>query len=335
MNRKFNEQTNMANKSNKLLAFVIWAVVLSSIAYAIDLPPGLLKIQEYNANLAQEFLQNISFVIAFLAGMTSIFSPCILPLLPAYFAITFKEKKKITLATFIFFLGFALVFVLMGLLATLTGKSLISVFGSIGWLIPAVGIALVIFGIMIFLGKGFPGINVKRKSRNDAIGIFLAGAFFAVGWTACTGPIISGVLLMTATFGNYVTSSYLMFAYSLGIFVPLFILSFFYDKLRIDKVKWLNKETAIKIAGKKFHTSIPNIIAGILFIFLGIIFIFFKGTSIFNGLQMFGLKQYFYSWQNSIIGNVNMFNIIGIVIFSAFILVLGYFLVKEIRDKKE
>src|SRR3989338_7839612 len=141
-------------KNNKLLVLAVGIILLSSLVYAVELPTGLLKIQEYNTGLAQKFMQNVSFIIAFLAGITTILSPCILPLLPAYFAITFKEKKRITLATFIFFLGFALVFVLMGILATLTGKGLTSVFKNINWLIPSVGIVLVIFGTMIFLGKG-------------------------------------------------------------------------------------------------------------------------------------------------------------------------------------
>src|SRR3989338_10451524 len=309
----------MANKTNKLFVLIIGVIILSSLAYpASELPPGLLKIQEYNAALAQKFLQDLSFVIAFLAGMTSILSPCILPLLPAYFAITFKEKKRITLATFIFFIGFALVFVLMGILATLTGKGLTSVFKNINWLVPSVGIVLVIFGTMIFLGKVFLGFNIKRKIRTDATGIFLSGTFFAIGWTACTGPILSGVLLMTSTFRNYATASYMMFAYSLGIFVPLFILSFFYDKIHLDKVSWLNKETVIKIANKKFNTSIPNIIAGLLFVFIGLIFIIFRGTGDFNSLQMFGLRQFFYSWKNLFIENFQIFNAIGIVIFLVF-----------------
>ncbi len=323
----------MAEKTNKLLMAVIVAVFLSSFAYAAELPPGLLKVQEHNAALAQKFLQNLSFVIAFLAGITSIFSPCILPLLPAYFAITFKEKKRITLATFIFFLGFALVFVLMGLLAALTGRSLALAFKEINWLIPAVGVMLVIFGIMIFLGKGFSGFIVKRRVRADAIGIFLSGIFFAIGWTACIGPIISGILLMTSAFGNYATASYLMFAYSLGIFVPLFLLSFFYDKVHLDKLKWMNKEAIIKIGNKKFYTSIPNIIAGVIFVFICLIFIIFKGTGVFNSFQMFGLRQFFYSWQNLFIENYRVFNIVGIIIFLVFIGLLAYFIVKEIRNK--
>lgn len=321
--------------TNKLLIVIIGFILLASIVSATsDLPPGLLKAQEDNALLAQEFLQNISFIIAFLAGMVSILSPCILPLLPAYFAITFKEKKRITLSTFIFFLGFTVIFIVMGLLATLTGRMLISVFRGINWLVPIAGLFLIFFGIMIFLGKGFSGFLIKKKFKNDVIGLFIFGMAFAVGWTVCIGPIISGVLLMTSTFGNYITSSYLMFAYSLGLFMPLFILSFFYDKIHIDKLRWLNKKTTFEIKDKKFYTSISNIIAGLLFIIIGFVFVVFRGTWIINGLQMFGLRKYFYTLQNLFLENVRIFNILGTIIFIVFVFVLFYFLIKEIKNKR-
>jgi len=317
----------------KIWIIVFYLIILSSLAYAVELPPGLLKIIEYNEQSSKEFLQNISFAIAFLAGITSIVSPCILPLLPGYFAITFKERKRITLATAIFFLGFSTAFILMGIVATFTGSMLSSAFRDIGWLVPLAGILLIILGIMLFLGKGFPGISIARKMSNDFVGIFIAGLIFAVGWTACVGPIVSGILIMAATFNNYLTSIYLMFAYSLGIFVPMFILSFFYDKFKIDKIKWLNKSKDFKIGNKKFHTNIPNIVAGVIFILMGLVFVIFQGTRIINGLQMFGLKQYFYSLQNLFMSNFSTFNTIGLVVFSVFVLVLIYFIRKDIKQK--
>jgi len=193
---------------------------------------------------------------------------------------------------------------------------------------------LITFGIMILLGKGFPGISFKRKFSKNWIGIFLAGVFFAIGWSACTGPILSGILVMTSTFGNYLTAVYLMFAYSLGVFVPIFILSFFYDKFRLDKSAIFSKEINFSILGKKYHTNIPNVIAGIIFILFGLAFIVFKGTSLVNSFDMFGLRNYFYSWQDYLILNVKLFNIIGIIIFAVFILTLGYFLVKEIKNNR-
>ncbi len=317
----------------RLLVVLLLVVMLAGFAAAAShLPPGILKVQEYNTAFAAEFLQNISIAIAFLAGMVSLFSPCILPLFPAYFAVTFKEKRRITLATFSFFLGFTAIFVLMGLLATLTGEALVSVFSGINWLVPVAGIFLIIFGVVVFLGGGFSGFVKGRKTRSDTLGVFISGLVFAVGWTACIGPIISGVLLMAAAFRNYVTAAYLMFGYSLGIFVPLFLLSFFYDRFHVERIKWLYKEQTIKLGARFFRTTIPNIIAGVIFIVLGIVFIIFKGTWTINAFDMFSLRGYFYTLQDMFLQNSVLFSRLGMIALLVFAAMLAYYLVKEIRS---
>lgn len=315
------------------LLTIFFLTILTSIVFAShsESNTALQKIQEYNKEQAQRFLETITIAIAFLAGITSILSPCILPFLPAHFAITFKQKKKITLATLIFFLGFTTTFVVLGMLATLTGKALITVFSGVYWLIPTAGIILIIFGIMILLGKGFPGIVKAKRFRQDISGLLFTGILFGVGWTACVGPIISGVLLMAATFQNYFTAALLMFAYSLGLFVPLFFLSFFYEKTKLNKLNWLNKKKIIIINDKPHYTTNANILSGIIFILLGLLFIIFKGTSIFNAFQMFGLKLYFYTLQNYFLENVKLINKIGLIIFVLFILTLSYFLWREFK----
>jgi len=294
---------------------------------------GLKKIEEYNNQQAQKFLETLTLAMAFLAGITSILSPCILPFFPAFFAITFKQKNKITLATLIFFLGFTLTFIVLGLFATLTGKILSTVFGGIYWLIPSAGIILIIFGFMILLGKGFPGLVKTKKFKRDFTGLFLTGILFGVGWTACVGPIISGVLIMTSVFQNYLTAVLLMISYSLGIFLPLFALSFFYEKTKINKLKWLNNKKIIMINDKPHHTTNANILSGSIFIFFGGIFMLYKGTSIFNDFQMFGLKNYFYTIQNYFLNNITTINWIGTIIFIFFILLIAYFSYTEIKNE--
>ncbi len=319
----------------KLILILLVCAILGTVSVlaASHLPVGLLKVEEHNKNLAQNILQNVSFFIAFLAGVTSLVSPCILPLFPAYFAITFKEKKKITLATSLFFSGFASIFIIMGLLATLTGRTLATLFEGVNsWIVPVAGAILIIFGIMILLGKGFTGIVTQKRFGDGWKGLIASGALFAVGWTACIGPIVSGVLLMISTFQNYFTGTLIMLFYSLGIFVPLFILSFFYDKLHLEKLPWLHKHISFRAGNRIFYTNYPNIISGILFIIFGLIFIIFRGTMIFNGLQMFGLRKYFYDWQNLFLEKTALFNKIGIAVFIIFIIFLLYFLKKELKE---
>jgi cytochrome c-type biogenesis protein len=321
-------------KRTLLMGIIVLSLSLLAINVIADshLPIGILKAQEYNNELAGDIFKNVSFFIAFLAGITTILSPCVLPLLPAYFAITFKERKKITLATSMFFIGFSIIFVIMGLLATLTGKTLITVFDSIDWIVPIAGALLIFFGIMIFLGKGFAGLSVGKKMESNWKGLLASGGLFAIGWTACIGPILSGVLLMVATFNNYGTAVGLMLFYSLGVFVPLFILSFFYNKLHLERIKFLKKKMTIKIGKKEFYTTYPNLIAGIMFVLLGIIFIVFRGTWIVNGFNMFGLRQYFYNWQNIFLENSGTFNIVGFILFAVFVTLLGHFIYKELRN---
>src|SRR3989344_8149077 len=143
---------------NKL--FFILVLILSSIAvYAVsDLPIGLLKIQEANNNLAQNYLQTFTIALMFLAGIASIFSPCILPLLPAFFAYTFKEKTNITKMTLIFFLGFSISFMLLGLASvTIFQTALILAQDNLGLIIRIFGLIMIGFGIMAFAGFGFSG----------------------------------------------------------------------------------------------------------------------------------------------------------------------------------
>ncbi|MEK6845257.1 MAG: cytochrome c biogenesis protein CcdA, partial [Nanoarchaeota archaeon] len=84
------------------LFFLFLIIAAPALAQSV-LPLGLQKIIAYNQQVTLDFSVKISFLIAFLAGMLGILSPCILPFLPAYFSYTFKEKKNITKMTLVFF----------------------------------------------------------------------------------------------------------------------------------------------------------------------------------------------------------------------------------------
>ena len=140
---------------------------------------------------------------------------------------------------------------------------------------------------------------------------------------------------MTAAFQNYITSIFLMLFYALGIFVPLFILSFFYDKLNLQKIPFLSRKVQFTFLKKEYYTKFPNIFSGVLFILIGIVFIIYKGTSVINGVDLFGLKQNFYDWQNYFLQHVGMFNIIGGILLISFIGLLAYFIYKEKSQRGE
>ena len=223
-------------KKTFLSILLVILVVLTSISVLAesDVPIGLQKIIDYNNQSTAEFAVKVSFLIAFIAGMLGILSPCILPFLPAYFSYTFKEKKDITKMTLIFFLGFSLVFVSMGIVAGFIGAQVLSVVQS-GWLVTLAGIFIVILGIMSLLGKGFSSlIKPNKKFKNDASGTFLFGIFFALGWTACLGPILAGILGIGAIMGNIFYSALLLFFYSLGNFRLQFYVSNHVSRLPVQ-----------------------------------------------------------------------------------------------------
>ena len=295
---------------------------------AQDLPPALQKIKDYNNQATMDFSVKVSFLIAFVAGVLGILSPCILPFLPAYFSFTFKEKKNITLMTFVFFFGFSLTFTVMGLVAGFLGQQSL-IFLQSSWLMFIVGSFIVFMGVLSLTGKGFTGFIKKSKSfGNDFFGTFSFGVFFALGWTACLGPILAGILGIGAILGNPLQSSYLLFFYSLGNLVPLFLLSVLYDKINLRNSKWIKgRMLKLRTGNKTFEVHSTNLISALLFIFLGLIIIFFNGTSYFNDKDFFNTKQYFYSIQNWLI-DWQYANHLGLFLFVSFLLIV-YFSVKD------
>ena len=161
---------------------------------------------------------------------------------------------------------------------------------------------------------------------NDVPGTFLFGAFFAMGWTACLGPILAGILGIGALLHNIWYSALLLFFYSLGNLVPLFILSVFYDKLDLSSNRLIRgRMFRFSVFGKELRVHSTNLAAGILFMVLGVILIAYKGTYVFNNMDIFGTKPYFYSIQRSLISWEHA-NALGVAAFILFVVVIGGFL---------
>src|SRR3989338_6398715 len=305
---------------NYFIICILLALSLFSLVTAA-LPTNLENLKKAEIDQAQLSLRSISFIIAFIAGILSLFSPCILPTIPAFFAYTFKEKRSITKMTGIFFLGFAIIFVILGMIASSIGASLAS-FPNEYYFLPVIGgLFLLLMGILEIFGKGFSSILKIRAKSHDQAGIFTMGVAFAVGWSACLGPILFGILSIAAVLGNYVYAAFLMLFYSLGIFVPIFILSFFYDKYNFGKSRIIRGKS-VSIAGKKFHST--HLIAGVVMIAMGLIFIFYEGTAVVNTMDLTGTKQLFYDWQRALF-NVQYVNIIGFIVLAVFLFLIWRF----------
>ncbi|MEE8448713.1 MAG: cytochrome c biogenesis CcdA family protein [Thermodesulfobacteriota bacterium] len=218
---------------------------------------------------------NVELVGAFLAGMVSFFSPCILPLIPGYIStisgVSFDQLtekraqplvvRKAIVGSLLFGLGFTIIFVLLGATATMAGKFL---FSHINLLKRAAGILVIIFGLHVsgLIPFGFLNREKRFWLKETAwrpITPFLLGSAFAFGWTPCLGPIL-GVILTYASMKSTVDQGALLLAtYSLGLGVP-----FFFAALAINSF--------LKLFGKiRNQLRLIRLVSGLLLVVLGLL----------------------------------------------------------------
>ncbi len=187
-------------------------------------------------------MDNISIGFAFLAGMLSFLSPCVLPLVPGYLSflsgLSFEELKsgadhkkvvkKATLTSFFFVLGFSIVFISMGASASFIGKFLTAHMGIItkiaGILIIALGLHLI--GILKVSWLNTEKRFEMKRFSSSPLSALVIGFAFAFGWTPCIGPILAGILTLAATQDTIWKGMALLSAYSLGLGIPFIITGF-------------------------------------------------------------------------------------------------------------
>lgn len=225
---------------------------------------------EAKTNLPQSGILALTF-LAFIAGILSFLSPCTLPILPAYFAVTAQaDRTHLSLMSLAFFIGLASLFVLMGASASFAGQLLRDYMFSLATI---GGVLVTIFGVMTLFGKGFSGANFQGKPGSTFFGFFLFGGAFALGWTPCVGPILAGILILAASDKTVLQGMTLLFAYALGLGLPLILIATFCSKLPKNGLFWRilrGKEWALTVGGKTFYLHTTNLFSGLLLIALGI-----------------------------------------------------------------
>ena len=221
---------------------------------------------------------HISFGVAFLAGLASFLSPCVLPLVPIYLAQLVghsvyqaadgREEQPQRLNTFIhslmFVLGFTLAFVALGATASTLGSFLRAyqlLLRHIG------GIILVMFGLhltgilrlpIFYWQKRFD----YRPSRPSYPASLLIGLIFAIGWTPCVGLILGPILGLAANAATLRQGVMLLLFYSLGLGLPFLLLGVGVDQLgRV--LKWLKPHVG-KI---EIGTGVVMMVAGAMIFF--------------------------------------------------------------------
>lgn len=205
----------------------------------------------------------MEFLIAFLEGIITFLSPCLLPMIPVYLSYFAgggeRTVKRTLLGAAGFITGFTVVFVALGALAGTVGGFL----KKYDTLVDIVTGLVVIFFGLYFLGvfkftlfKGHSGVK-----KTDNMGFFSAALFgivFSLGWTPCVGAFLGSALALASQSGHVLTGMGMLLCYSLGLGVPFLISAVLIDQLK-GAFAWVKK-----------NYKVINIVSGSLLILMGI-----------------------------------------------------------------
>lgn len=178
-------------------------------------------------------------IAAFLAGLVSFLSPCVLPLVPGYVSLIsgasvdelknpeHRLTKTVMGHSVMFILGFSAVFISLGAVATEIGQLTHEYFGILS---KVAGVVIVIFGLhLIGVFKIQALYSDKRlhsvQGGKSPVGAFVMGFAFAFGWTPCIGPILAGILALAASTNTVMKGILLLAVYSMGLAVPFLLTS--------------------------------------------------------------------------------------------------------------
>ena len=203
---------------------------------------------------------NTTLSIAFLSGLISFLSPCVLPLIPGYISYIsgtsfdkIREKKRnlIIVKTIFFTLGFSFVFISLGSTATLIGQFFL--LNSNTFRIVA-GIVLIIFSLQLIgiINFNFMNKDVRiftNQYNNSLFFPLVVGVAFGFGWTPCIGPILGSIITLAALEENIGKGILLLSFYSLGLAIPFIISGVLIDKFLLFSKSFKKYTLAITKTG--------------------------------------------------------------------------------------
>ena len=223
----------------------------------------------------------VSFLASFFGGLLSLLSPCSALLLPAFFAYAFQSRGELVGRTAVFYLGLCATLVPLGM-----GISAVSalVYGQRGILITVSGLVIIAFGVIQVLGGGFsfgPVERLRGRVEGDSIvtTFFLGAVYGFAGF--CSGPILGAVLTVAATSGSALRGAGLLATYAAGMAAPLFLMSLLWERFDLGHRRWL-RGREVSLGRFRLHSN--NLLSGLMFIAVGVLFIVFEGTSGLEGL---------------------------------------------------
>ncbi|MBF0281853.1 MAG: cytochrome c biogenesis protein CcdA [Zetaproteobacteria bacterium] len=225
----------------------------------------------------------VTFIGAFIAGILSFLSPCVLPLVPAYLSYisgvsvdtlraegndSLSEKnnirtRAITQALW-FILGFSLIFILLGASATWLGQWLLNNLSILGQLAGAV---ITIFGLHYTGIIRIPFLMMEARINTQGVnavthfGALALGAAFAFGWTPCIGPILGAILAIAGSQHDWIYGLLLLALYSMGLGIPFLLSAMATNSFMLWSQKF------------KRHMRIIEIFSGMMLLGVGVLMI--------------------------------------------------------------
>ncbi len=232
---------------------------------------------------------SVGIAVAFLAGLLSFLSPCVLPLVPSYVSFVtglgVEELesggggvKRVTLVhSLLFVAGFTLIFLLMGASATYIGQLLRTyqeIIARIG------GVIIILFGVLLLGIIPIPALSRERRYQFQKkpvgyAGTVAVGMAFGAGWVPCIGPILGAILTLAATRADVAEGIGLLGVYSAGLAIP-FVLS---AVALTAFLSWFQRF--------RRYVRFVELIAGLLLIFVGLLLATGKFTVLAGWLVQF------------------------------------------------
>ena len=221
-----------------------------------------------------EILIAASLISAFIAGIAALFAPCcITVLLPAYLGSIFRQKHKVMIMTFVFFLGLLAVFLPLGLGMAWLGQALSQYHNAI---FITGGIFLALLGASMLLGIHFSlPFSIHPKTKIEGAGsVFVLGIFSAFA-TLCCAPVLAGALALSVLPGSILLGGIYSVAYVLGMVAPLFIIAYFIDKTNaVQKLNFFKKPILYSIFGRRVELRFVDVLAGVTFLLMGALILY-------------------------------------------------------------
>ena len=220
---------------------------------------------------------DITFTTAFLAGLISFISPCVLPIVPPYLAylagVSFSELSsgenspavsgRIVGSAVLFVLGFTTVFVMLGASASFLGKAVLQYFDILTII---AGVIIIIMGLhflgVLRLGLLFREARFQVEAKSPGLwSAYLMGLAFAFGWTLCVGPVLATILFVAGAEDTVMRGALLLATYSLGIGLPFILAAIFAPSF----LKW--------VGSFKQHLGTVEKVMGGLLVLTGVLFL--------------------------------------------------------------